>query len=50
MVEPTRNTAPGDVSHTIPSAAGMTTAAIWLMVKLTLEVAAISCGSEIFWK
>lgn len=45
-----KNTAAGDVSHNTPKAAGMTTAVIWLIVKLTPVVDAMSAGSTIFWK
>ena len=40
----------GETSHNSPSNTGRNTAAIWLMVKATAAVGAISSGSEIFWK
>jgi hypothetical protein len=33
-----------------PKIAGNITAAIWFIVKLILEVAAMSSGAAIFWK
>ncbi len=38
----------GETSHNIPKAAGITTAAMWLIEKLTPAVEAISLGSAIF--
>jgi len=46
--DPIRNTADGVMSQSMPIKTGRTTAAMWLMVKLTLAVAAISAGSAIF--
>ena len=46
--EPTKNTAAGEKSQSIPNKAGRKTAAIWLIVKPTPAVAAISAGSAIF--
>lgn len=50
IAAPDRNTADGDISHNIPNATGINTAAIWLIVKLTPAVDEISAGSAIFWK
>ena len=50
MAAPDRKTAAGETSQRKPKAAGITTAAMWLMVKLTPAVAAMSAGSAIFWK
>ena len=43
-------TVAGELSHTIPKRTGKNTAAMWLMVKATAAVGAISPGSAIFWK
>jgi hypothetical protein len=48
MPAPMRKTALEFVTQTIPSRAGSTTAAMWLIVKLMLDVAAMSAGSAIF--
>ena len=50
MKAPIMNTALGSVIQITPKVTGMNTAAIWLMVKATLAVGAISAGSAIFWK
>ena len=47
---PTRNTAVRESSQMYPRSAGITTAAMWLMVKETPAVEAMSAGSAIFWK
>ena len=49
MAVPQRKTAAGETSHSRPKTAGMITAAMWLIVKATPELAAISAGSAIFW-
>ena len=46
---PARNTALGDTSQTRPKTAGITTAAMWLIVNPTAAVDAMSRGSAIFW-
>jgi hypothetical protein len=43
-----KNTAAGDVSHNTPKAEEMTTEVIWLIVKLTPVVDAISAESTTF--
>ena len=50
MAAPIRNTAAGETSQIRPNSAGMNTAAMWLMVKATPAVGAMSAGSAIFWK
>jgi len=45
---PANNTAAGDVCHSTPKVAGMTTAATWLTVKLTPVVDAMSAGPADF--
>ena len=47
---PIKNTAELDTTQTSPSAAGITTAAIWLIVNDTPAVLAMSSGLAIFWK
>lgn len=42
------NTNAGEYNQTYPSSAGKTTAPIWLIVKATAAVDAISAGSAIF--
>jgi hypothetical protein len=49
MALPAWNTAAGETSQRKPKAAGITTAAMWLIVKLTPAVEAMSAGSAIFW-
>ena len=48
--EPIKKTKVLEYNHSIPNNAGITTAAMWLIVKLTEAVAAISFLFAIFWK
>lgn len=49
IIAPATKTKPGDIGHRkAPNTHGIITAAIWLIEKLTLLVAAMSCGSAIF--
>jgi hypothetical protein len=50
MAAPARNTAADDWIHRKPNTTGITTATMWLMVKLTPALEAMSAGSAIFWK
>ena len=50
MPAPAKNTAAGEAIHRSPNVTGITTAAMWLMVKATPAVGAMSAGSAIFWK
>ena len=50
IAEPAKKTIDGEYNQTSPKTTGIKTAAIWLIVKETPELDAISAGSAIFWK
>ena len=50
MAAPIWKTNAGSFIQRRPNTTGMKTAAMWLMVKATLAVGAMSAGSAIFWK
>ena len=50
IAAPIKNTVAGEASQITPNTTGITTAAMWLIVKEPPAVEAISAGSAIFWK